>query len=60
MYISPHMVESYNTFSSATYTINPVEGKLIIFPAWLEHEVLPTNTDEERISISFNSYGPNY
>jgi uncharacterized protein (TIGR02466 family) len=60
MYISPHMVDSYNTFNSTTYTINPTEGKLIIFPAWLEHEVLPSNTDEERISISFNSHGPNY
>ena len=60
MYMSPHMIESYNTFNSTTYSIHPKEGQLLIFPAWLEHEVLPSNTEEERISISFNSFGPSY
>ena len=60
LYITPHMIESYNTFNSSIYTIQPKEGQLIIFPGWLEHEVLPSDTEEERISISFNSYGPNY
>ena len=32
----------------------PKEGELIIFPAYLEHQVLPNRTDEPRISISFN------
>ena len=32
----------------------PKEGGLIIFPAYLEHQVLPNITDEPRISISFN------
>ena len=27
---------------------------LLYFPCWLEHEVEPNNTDEDRISISFN------
>jgi len=58
MYMGPHMIESYNTFNSTTYSVQPKEGELLIFPGWLEHEVLPSNTDEERISISFNSYGP--
>ena len=60
VFMGPHMIESYNTFNSATYSIHPKEGQLLIFPAWLEHEVLPSDTDEERISISFNSFGPNY
>tara|TARA_B100000965_G_scaffold225351_1_gene188620 strand:- start:63 stop:650 length:588 start_codon:yes stop_codon:yes gene_type:complete len=32
----------------------PKENMLLLFPSWLEHEVEPNNTDEDRISISFN------
>ena len=35
-------------------SIVPKEGELIIFPAYLEHQVLPNRTDDPRISISFN------
>ena len=30
------------------------EDKIFYFPSWLEHEVDVNNSDEERISISFN------
>ena len=30
------------------------EGDLLIFPAYLPHHVLPNESDEERIVISFN------
>ena len=36
------------------YTIPAKENRLLLFPCWLEHEVEPNNTDEDRISISFN------
>jgi uncharacterized protein (TIGR02466 family) len=39
-------------FASAKY--KPVVGRLIIFPAWLPHMVMPSESDEERISIAFN------
>jgi uncharacterized protein (TIGR02466 family) len=29
-------------------------GKLILFESWLRHEVSANQSDEERISISFN------
>ena len=37
----------------------PIEGRLIVFPAWLSHAVQPNLTEEEgaaadRISVSFN------
>ncbi len=32
----------------------PLPGRLIMFPSWLEHDVEPNMSDEERISISFN------
>ena len=34
--------------------IEPEIGKLIIFPAWLNHKVLPNLSETERISIAFN------
>lgn len=39
-------------FSSVKY--KPVVGRLIIFPSWLAHMALPSESDEERISIAFN------
>ena len=32
----------------------PVEGRIIMFPAWLWHCVDPNNTNDIRISVSFN------
>jgi uncharacterized protein (TIGR02466 family) len=32
----------------------PLVGRIIMFPAWLWHEVQPNNSEDIRISISFN------
>lgn len=32
----------------------PKENRLIIFPSWIQHMVEPNQSNEERISISFN------
>jgi len=32
----------------------PLQGKLLLFPSFLEHAVMMNNTDNTRISISFN------
>tara|TARA_B100000900_G_C20469802_1_gene670861 strand:+ start:32 stop:640 length:609 start_codon:yes stop_codon:yes gene_type:complete len=34
--------------------VKPMEGLLAIWPAYLDHFVEPSNSDEERISISFD------
>ena len=34
--------------------IIPKEGLLLFFPSWLEHDVEPNASDEDRISIAFN------
>ena len=39
---------------SHEYKIKPEEDKLLLFPCWLEHHVEANNTNEDRISISFN------
>jgi uncharacterized protein (TIGR02466 family) len=37
-----------------TVSFTPVVGRMLIFPAYLEHRVEPNTTDHERISITFN------
>ena len=48
--------QQYNTFNSATFMLPMKKGELIIFPSNLTHSV-PTNMgEEERISLSFNTW----
>jgi len=48
--------EQYNTFNSATFMLPMKRGELILFPSNLTHSV-PTNVgEEERISLSFNTW----
>jgi len=41
-------------FSAGVIDIEPQDGKLIVFPSWLAHEVLPYFGDEPRITVAFN------
>ena len=34
--------------------MRPEEGRMYIFPGWLEHGVEPNQSTEDRVSISFN------
>ena len=38
----------------SSYYFNPSAGRVMIFPSFLLHHVLPNNSDEDRISVSFN------
>jgi uncharacterized protein (TIGR02466 family) len=44
----------YNSNSYMTYYFRPMEGRLLIFPSSLEHEVEKNKSSEDRISYSFN------
>ena len=46
--------KSDNPATFSTITFQPEEGKLIVFPPWLEHTVAPNQNDSDRISIAFN------
>lgn len=43
-----------NTLNHTAISYTPEINKLLIFPSWIPHEVEKNNSEEERISISFN------
>lgn len=48
-------IENYGSqLFHSRVTYKPRTGMLVIFPAWLEHSVDPSNSDNNRISIAFN------
>ena len=48
-------LKNYNDYTSSQYRSESSTGKLIMFPSWLTHFVMPNkNETEDRISISFN------
>ena len=47
--------KEYNYYTSFRFT--PKEGRMILFPSHMEHQVLPSESDEDRISIAFNLEG---
>ena len=47
--------KEFSDFNYTSYEVKPQEGKLVLFPGFLRHTVLPNlNKKEKRISISFN------
>jgi len=46
----------YNTFNSATFLLPMKKGELILFPSNLSHSVPANIGEEERISLSFNTW----
>ncbi len=54
MVISPR-AEHDNPANAGKMTVTIDEGLLLIFPSWLAHSVDANDSDEIRISISFNA-----
>jgi uncharacterized protein (TIGR02466 family) len=48
------LTQSKNEFTGDMLRIEPQEGNILMWPAYLPHSVETNNHDEERISISFN------
>jgi|TARA_B100001094_G_C17857625_1_gene635808 hypothetical protein len=44
----------YFNDSTSSQHIFPKPGLLLFFPTWLEHDVTPNESEEDRISIAFN------
>ena len=49
-------IKKFNLFNSATFMLPMKKGELILFPSHLSHSVPPNKSDEERISLSFNTW----
>jgi uncharacterized protein (TIGR02466 family) len=47
---------SRNNFNSSTFFIPPMKGDLILFPSDLSHGVPENKSDEDRYSLSFNTW----
>jgi ectoine hydroxylase-related dioxygenase (phytanoyl-CoA dioxygenase family) len=41
-------------FTTSEIRMPPEEGRLYVFPGWLEHGVDVNRSDRDRVSISFN------
>ncbi len=52
MLLPPYSQMTPWTVGKITY--KPTEGLFIIFPSWLWHGVEPNQSEESRISLSFN------
>lgn len=53
MQINPRVARG-NPLNSTTQSVSIEEGRLVLFPAWLAHNVPPNPADDVRISVSFN------
>lgn len=54
VFTNPNIRSELHPIRCKNYLILPEPLACIVFPSWLEHYVEPSNSDELRISISFN------
>jgi len=45
---------SLNGLNTVDQSLTVEEGRLVMFPSWLSHSVIPNPSEEVRISVSFN------
>ena len=50
----PGHVAEYKYGGDVTTVIEGAQGKLVMFPNWLEHRVEQNLSEEDRIAVSFN------
>lgn len=54
-YLPDYIVDDWNLMTNEVVSFQPEKLMLIIFPSWIEHEVLENLTEKDRISFSFNT-----
>lgn len=52
--IPSHLYSEYKPSNAVAHYHMPVENQIVLFPGWLQHLVMPNQSDDDRISISFN------
>ena len=48
------LVDEFNAYNQGSYLIKPERNKVVLFPAMLSHGVDVNQSNEDRLSISFN------
>ena len=54
MHTRPHFFVDTSPMAQEKQGFRPQNGKLLLFPPWMMHEVAQQRTDYERISLAFN------
>lgn len=54
MFFGTMQPKSVTELNAMSCRYKPVQGRLLLFPSYLLHSVLPNSNDNERISLSFN------
>jgi len=54
VFYNPNQYTQHENIKQRTIHIKPEEGKLLVFPSCLMHEVLPNKSNQQRISIAIN------
>ena len=52
--VNTNIIGTRNTFNSQFISVEPVVGKIVLFPSWLMHCVNQNSNEKDRISIAFN------
>jgi uncharacterized protein (TIGR02466 family) len=55
-FLDPGNVRLQHPYGSGSWNVRFQPGQLILFPSWLQHEVLPFYGSDERITIAFNCW----
>lgn len=55
--LSPKFLKIQDATNTMTGQVPVKAGRIIVFPSWTDHLVLPNESDEDRISIAFNITG---
>jgi len=52
--MTPPAITEETVFTANEARMLPEEGRMYVFPSWLEHGVEVNRSDQDRVSISFN------
>lgn len=56
VFLDPGNARLQAPFHHGTWSVKFQAGQLVLFPSWLQHEVLPFYGHDERITIAFNCW----
>lgn len=54
MMAAPQLTDDAPESARRFVYVSPVEGRCLLWESWLRHEVMPSASEEARISVSFN------